>query len=282
MQIASAQFIEMARYFDHNTPIPLPEPVAPLHRCTVKFGKGRSQVEVNIPTRAALFQAVRTRFTQGHGFALATLNLDHMTKLPVEDAFATAYQAQDLVVADGRPIVWLSQLAGKPLELMPGSDLVIPLSALAAEMAMPVALMGSSDAALEGAKTALEDRVPGINIVLTHAPPYGFDPAGKEAAAICEMLEASGARLCFIALGAPKQELFAAFARARAPVVGFASIGAGLDFLSGHQVRAPRIMRALALEWLWRALQSPRRMVPRYAKCFAILPGLAWSALRQR
>jgi UDP-N-acetyl-D-mannosaminuronic acid transferase (WecB/TagA/CpsF family) len=55
-----------------------------------------------------------------------------------------------------------------------------------------------------------------------------------------------------------------------------------LDFLSGHQVRAPRIMRALALEWLWRALQNPVRMVPRYAKCFAMLPGLMMQALRQR
>jgi len=41
-------------------------------------------------------------------------------------------------------------------------------------------------------------------------------------------------------------------------------------------------MRALALEWLWRALQSPVRMVPRYARCFAILPGLIWAAWRQR
>jgi len=95
-------------------------------------------------------------------------------------------------------------------------------------------------------------------------------------------LAESGARLCFIALGAPKQEIFAARGRTQVPDVGFASIGAGLDFLSGHQVRAPRIMRLLAMEWFWRALQSPARMVPRYAKCFAILPGLTIQALRQR
>ena len=41
-------------------------------------------------------------------------------------------------------------------------------------------------------------------------------------------------------------------------------------------------MRIFALEWLWRAMQSPGRMVPRYAKCFAILPGLTVQALRQR
>ena len=95
-------------------------------------------------------------------------------------------------------------------------------------------------------------------------------------------LAESGAGLCFLALGAPKQEILAARGRRIAPKVGFASIGAGLDFLAGHQTRAPRIVRMLALEWLWRALQSPRRMVPRYAKCFAILPGLTVQALRQR
>lgn len=248
----------------------------------MKYGTTDVTVEVNIPTRAALFQAVEEKFAQGEGFALATLNLDHLTKLPHDPAFAEGYAAQDLVVADGRPIVWLSQLARQPLELIPGSDLVIPLAETAARMQMPIALMGSSDEALAGAKAALEVRVPDINIVMTHAPMYGFDPTGADAAHICEMLNESGARLCFIALGAPKQELFAAFARTRSPEVGFASIGASLDFLSGHQVRAPKIMRALALEWLWRALQSPKRMFPRYAKCFAILPALTLQAWRQR
>lgn len=235
-----------------------------------------------MPTRAALFQAVKNKFAQGEGFALATLNLDHLTKLPDDPDFAAAYRAQDLVVADGRPIVWLSHIAQQPVELLPGSDLVIPLCEIAAQMDMPVALMGSSDAALAGAKTALEARVPNLNIVMTHAPAYGFDPTGAQAGGICDMLNDSGARLCFIALGAPKQEIFAAFGRQICPATGFASIGAGLDFLSGHQVRAPEIMRALALEWLWRALQSPRRMIPRYAKCFAILPRLCVQAWRQR
>lgn len=253
-----------------------------LHRCVVKYGNGSAAVVVNIATRGGLFQAICDKFGAGDGFALATLNLDHLAKLPVDPAFSEAYRAHDLIVADGRPVVWLSRIARQPIELIPGSDLVLPMAGLAASAGVPVALMGSSDAALAGAKAALEAQVPGVNIVMTHAPPYGFDPTGAQAREICDLLNASKARLCFIALGAPKQELFAAFARDHCPAVGFASIGAGLDFLSGHQVRAPRIMRALALEWLWRALQSPGRMVPRYARCFAILPGLALQAWRQR
>jgi len=54
------------------------------------------------------------------------------------------------------------------------------------------------------------------------------------------------------------------------------------DFLGGHQQRAPLWMRKLALEWLWRALSSPGRMVPRYLKCFAILPRQIRRALRIR
>lgn len=162
----------------------------------MRFGQGSSAVEINIPDLGTLFQAVREKFSRGDGFALATLNLDHLTKLPVDPAFASAYKAQDLIVADGQPIMWLSKLAKQPVSLMPGSDLVVPLCRLAAEMAMPVALMGSSDAALEGAKEALEDLVPDLKIVLTYAPPYGFDPSGEAAEQICEMLNRSGARLC--------------------------------------------------------------------------------------
>jgi exopolysaccharide biosynthesis WecB/TagA/CpsF family protein len=248
----------------------------------LKFGKTNREVEVNVTTKDALFRTVKARVTNHEGFALATLNLDHLTKLPVDDPFLAAYRAHDLVVADGRPIIWLSQLARQPLELMPGSDMILPLCEICAAANASIALIGSSDAALAGAADALRKKVPGLQVAFLKAPPFGFDPKGAEADAILQELAASQAAICFIALGAPKQELFAAHGRQIAPNVGFASIGAGLDFLSGHQVRAPKIMRMFALEWLWRAAQSPRRMVPRYAKCFAILPGLALRAFRQR
>ncbi len=235
-----------------------------------------------MPTREALFRSVRERFTAGKGFALATLNLDHLSRFSSDPDFLAAYRAHDLVVADGRPVVWLAALAGAQLELMPGSDMILPLCALCAELDVSVALVGSSDAALEGAAAVLREQVAGLKISFTHSPPYGFDPDSADADAIFEDLAQSGAGLCFIALSAPKQEIFAIRGRMKVPDVGFASIGAGLDFLSGHQVRAPRVMRMLALEWLWRAALSPSRMVPRYAKCFAVLPGLCVQAWRHR
>lgn len=239
-------------------------------------------IQINMPSRSALLGEVRNRLRAGEGFALATVNLDHLAKMTVSPEFARVYAAQDLVVADGWPVVALSRLAGRRVDLMPGSDLVLPLCRLAAEEGAPVALVGSTEQALSDAAEALQGQVPGLSIVLSIAPSGVFDPDGEEADRILRRLDDTGVQLCFLALGAPKQESLAARGRSLAPAVGFASIGAGLDFLGGHQIRAPRWMRRLGLEWMWRMLSSPARMVPRYARSAAVLPVQAVRALRLR
>lgn len=231
---------------------------------------------------AALLEEVSARLRRGEGFALATINLDHLAKLRCDEAFRAAYAAQDLVVADGNPVVWLSRLAGRPVRLVPGSDMVVPMAEAAAQAGVGVALLGATPAALDAAAEALTARVPRLAIVARLAPPMGFDPDGAGADALIDELARSGARLCFLALGAPKQEIFAARAYRRLPQVGFASIGAGLDFLAGTQRRAPAWMRAAALEWLWRMLSNPARLVPRYVRSALTLPGQAVAAWRLR
>ena len=237
------------------------------------------EVAVNMPVRSTLMNEIRKRLINGRGFALATVNLDHLVKLRNGGAFRRAYDAQDFVVADGNPIVWLSRLARKPVELIPGSDLVLPLTRIAAEEGATVALIGANDDTLQAAATRLRAETPELNIVYQRAPSYGFDPEGAEADEILADLAASGAQLALIALGAPKQEIFAARGRAKAPKVGFASIGASLDFLAGSQKRAPFWVRKLALEWVWRMAGNPRRLMGRYLQCAMILPSLALGAL---
>ena len=147
---------------------------------------------------------------------------------------------------------------------------------------MPVALFGSTPETLAAAATALEAAHPGLRVAAQIAPPFGFDPTGGQADALLADLGDSGARLCFLALGAPKQEVLALHAATALPQIGFVSIGAGLDFIAGSQNRAPAIVRKLALEWLWRMLGNPARLARRYGSCFAILPGLVRDARRDR
>ncbi|WP_245710688.1 WecB/TagA/CpsF family glycosyltransferase [Albimonas donghaensis] len=245
-------------------------------------GDGTGGVRLNMPTRAALMAAVEADLRAGRGFALATLNLDHLVKLRGSAPFRAAYLAQSYVVADGNPVVWLSKLAGRPVELVPGSELVGPLAALAARLGVPMGLLGADQATLDAAAAKLEAENPGLRVVARIAPPYGLDPAGPVADACLDELAASGARLCLLALGAPKQEILAARGLERVPGIGFASVGAGVEFAAGTQARAPALVRKLALEWLWRLGREPKRLAARYAACFAILPGLARDARRLR
>ena len=248
----------------------------------VEFRIRGRDIAVNVSDAASLLGEVKARFAAHEGFAMATINLDHLVKLRTSREFFEAYAAQDLVVADGNPIVWLARVAGRRLSLVPGSDMVLPLAGVAAEMGVKVALVGSTDESLMGAAVEMQRQVPGLEIAVKIAPPMGFEPSGAGAEEVFAGIEAAGAGMVFLALGAPKQEMFAALGRERLPGVGFASIGAGLDFLAGSQIRAPKWVRAIAMEWAWRIMSSPGRLVPRYAKCLAVLPGFMLRSFAMR
>lgn len=248
----------------------------------MEFSFSGQKVAVNIPSWSVLESRVAEKLSQNSGFALATINLDHLVKLRRSRSYRAVYAEQDFITADGNPIVWMSHLAGRPVSLIPGSDAILPLARIAAGQGVSVALVGSSDDVLQAARRYMEQQVAGLKIAYTRSPPMGFDPQGDDARTILTEVAASGARLCFVALGAPKQECFAALGRRIAPSVGFASIGAGLDFFAGAQKRAPDWARRHALEWVWRMLTNPRRLAPRYVQCAAILPGQTLRALLLR
>jgi exopolysaccharide biosynthesis WecB/TagA/CpsF family protein len=246
------------------------------------IGSGTRSVTVNVASQDLLLRDIEDALGTGTGLAVATLNLDHVVKLRGNSDFRDAYLHQTHVTADGNPIVWLLRISGRRVDLVTGSDLVEPVAALAARMGAKVAMIGSTDASLRSAASTLAARHQGFETVLAVSPPMGFDATGRDADTVIAELDRSGARICFVALGAPKQEVFVARARRALPHVVFISVGAGLDFISGLQVRAPRVFRMFAAEWLWRLASDPRRLAGRYAACAASLPALTASALKSR
>ena len=241
------------------------------------------EISVNVNNQSELLNDISDRFASDKGFAIATINLDHVVKLRHDPDFRKAYAAHTHVTADGNPIVWLCRLSGqKDVALTPGSEIIAPIAAHAGREAIKVGLVGSTEASLAKSAAALENANPGLKVTLKHAPEMGFDPVGASADQAIEAIRRSQARLVFLALGAPKQEQFAARAMQNLPNVGFLSIGAGLDFISGEQKRAPHWVRKIAAEWIWRMLGNPRRLAKRYLQCILILPRLLVAAVMTR
>ena len=208
----------------------------------------------------------------GIGFTVFTLNLDHLVKLRTTPAFAAAYRTADLVTADGAPVAWLSRFQTKSIRRTTGADLFVPLASAAARHDLPVYLFGSTMGVLTATADALRAKTAGeIAIAGLSSPSATFDPEGGEADLAIERIKASGARLVFVALGAPKQEVFAARAVAQGCTAGFICIGAAVDFVAGAQVRAPLVFQRYGLEWAWRLGNNPRRLAKRYALCASVL-----------
>ena len=212
-----------------------------------------------------------------------TLNLDHVVKMREDKIFRRAYRRAGLVTADGFPIVLACRLQGKRVSRVTGSDLIAPISAEAARSGKSIYLFGSSLPVLTKASQLLRERNEGLMIAGVFAPPQGFHPTSEDARRCIKTIGNSGADLCFVALGAPKQELFADHGGSLLPNTSFICIGAGLDFIAGAQVRAPHWMQRWGLEWLWRAASDPQRLLYRYLLCMGVLPGmLARAALVPR
>ncbi|WP_018698769.1 WecB/TagA/CpsF family glycosyltransferase [Amorphus coralli] len=202
-----------------------------------------------------------------------TCNLDHVVKLRSDRAFGEAYAGADLVVADGMPFVWLARTTRTPLPArISGSELIVPLCRTAAHEGLTVFLLGSTEERLTAAEEALREAAPDLVICGRHAPPFGFrdDPEAQHVAA--EAVSRVSPDILFVALGPPTQEIWVETWRETLDCGVALCIGAGLDFLSGDIEAAPTWMRRTGLEWVWRTLQEPRRLAPRYGRILALAP----------
>ena len=227
---------------------------------------------ITLASQALALATLTADLAQNRGFILACMNLDHLVKLRKDSGLRSVYRnPRAHVMADGAPIAALARLKGYIVERSTGPDLIIPLCRRAAAKGWPIYLFGTRTDVLESGARKLKAECPGLDIRGIEAPPFGYDPLSSDADAASARMAQSGARIVLLGLGSPKQELFANRALARHPELGFVGIGAGLDFLTGEQVRAPLFLRENGLEWLWRLALNPRRLGLRYMKCAALL-----------
>jgi len=192
---------------------------------------------------------------------VVTPNVDHVVRLAKDSGtIRDAYFNADLCVCDSRVLKHLARSCGLDLELVTGSDLVEHIFQRVLQPDDRICLIGGS------AQSAFKLQLlhPALHIV-HHEPPMGLlNNAGARAAAV-EFAAAAGGRLTLIGVGSPQQELLASEMAASGKVRGTVlCIGASIEFLVGEQVRAPRVVQMISLEWFWRLFHSPRRLARRY------------------
>jgi N-acetylglucosaminyldiphosphoundecaprenol N-acetyl-beta-D-mannosaminyltransferase len=194
-----------------------------------------------------------------------------------DPAFRDVLDSADMVVPDGTPVVWTMRLSGAPGQRrVYGPTLMEHVCREAAARSLPVFLYGTTEATLSRLSRSLAARFPGLRIAGTHAPP--FRPlTPEEDARVVELIRGSRARVVFVGLSTPRQELWMRGHAGRLDAV-MIGVGAAFDFHAGTLSEAPRWMQSAGIEWLYRLLMEPARLWRRYA---GVVPRFAGLALLQ-
>jgi N-acetylglucosaminyldiphosphoundecaprenol N-acetyl-beta-D-mannosaminyltransferase len=222
-----------------------------------------------LPIDALTFEqaldAIEALVAAREGGSVFTPNIDHIVQYAENNALRTAYDTVDLSLADGMPVVWSSKLLGTPLPAkVSGSDLVVPLAERASARGWRVVLLGGAEGVAKAAANKLRGMFADVQIVTTLSPIIDLREPPSTRDPLVRTLREAAADIVFVALGAPKQELFIAEVRPNLRPAVLLGIGASLDFLAGTARRAPSWMSDHGLEWAYRLGREPRRMWKRY------------------
>lgn len=208
---------------------------------------------------------------------IVAINVDVVIKMEKDKYLKQITDEADIVLVDGKPLVWIAKLHKRPVKAkISGSDLVPLLCEESAKKGYSIFIIGGKDGAAEMAKTRLEEQTPGINIVGTYAPPFGFENSEMELDKINKLISAAKPDILIACFGCPKQEkwIYENYQKYDATVSICA--GATVDFLAGNVNRAPKWMSEHGLEWFYRFLQEPKRMFKRYFVDDVKIARLVW------
>ena len=196
---------------------------------------------------------------------VVTPNLDHIVILEDDQEFAEVYSNADLVLADGKPLIWISKLLKNPIkEKISGSDFFPHMCEMCANKGFSIFILGAAEGVAEKAAENLCKKYQGLKIVGTYSPPFGFEKNENELKVIESLIRNARPDVLAVSLGSPKGEKFIYKHLKEYGVSLGISIGATIDFEAGNVKRAPKWMADSGLEWLFRITQDPNRLVKRY------------------
>jgi N-acetylglucosaminyldiphosphoundecaprenol N-acetyl-beta-D-mannosaminyltransferase len=237
-------------------------------------------IQIDHLTFAEALDAIVALCEAGAGGTVVTPNVDHVVQAEHDPRFKRAYDRASLSLVDGMPLLWAARLLGQRLpEKISGSDLVMPLLERAAQKGLRVYLLGGAEGIGQLAAEKMKERLPALQICGIDSPRVDINGGPQAYAAIIEKVCAARPHLVLLALGAPKQEIFADECLELLRPAVCVGVGATLDFIAGKSVRAPRWMQRAGLEWLHRLFQEPGRLWKRYLLRdpeFAVIVARTW------
>ncbi len=220
---------------------------------------------INVTTMEKTVAYLDEHLDQLRGDYICVSNV-HTTIMAYRDQDYRAVQnGGAMALPDGKPLSIVCKRRGyKDAGRVPGPDLMPEIFALSQKRGYRHFFYGSTQTTLDALRERLLKAYPDLDIVGMYSPPFrALTPEEDEEQV--RMINETKPDFIWVGLGAPKQENWMAAHKGRVTGV-MLGVGAGFDFHAGTIKRAPKWMQEVCLEWLFRLMQDPKRLFPRYLK----------------
>lgn len=227
-----------------------------------------------------ILEEVLNLLQKGRKFTIATPNPEILVYAKKHKPYQNILNSAEISLPDGVGLLMAAKLQGKPLKSrVTGVDFIENLCKFTEEKPVSMGFLGGRPNVAEGAVECLKKKYPWIKVVfvgsewnesyLGQAADRRVNSGNQESRmpnksnrtyrthgsdAPSEQID-----ILFVAFGAPKQEEWIASNLERLPVTAAMGVGGAFDYLSGKVVRAPKAVRSMGLEWLFRLIRQPWR-----------------------
>jgi len=185
-------------------------------------------------------------------------NLNESVRVP---EYKAVLDSSVMVLADGFGSKLAGNILKRPLlQNLCGTDLFPRLCARIENTDKGIYLLGAEPGAADRVADWALERYPNLDIRGTD---HGYFSEDEEAAVV-ERINASGADMLIVAMGVPRQELWIQKHLDSLDVKVAMGFGGLFDYFAGNVPRAPRWVREMGMEWVYRLIQEPTRLWRRY------------------
>lgn len=192
---------------------------------------------------------------------IITVNVAILMMAREDEKLRGAIEKADLVVVDGKPLVWTSKWLGSPVpQKVSGVDLMRRLLEEGNARSLSIFLLGTTQERLEALERVIREKYP--NVTIAGSRNGYFKP--PDYPAITTMIRESKADLLLVGMPAPFKEIWCEEHRSALEMPVMLGVGGAFDVMAGFVPRAPRAMQEAGLEWAWRLAMEPKKLFKRY------------------
>ena len=207
-------------------------------------------VKIDNLNRDEIIEKINSFLNDGKFHQIATIGPEFILEAQKNEEYKNILNDCSLNIADGFGIKYAFWRYGRKLKTrFTGIDLMQEILKIAESGGLSVFLACRKDglSSFQETKTALLKVFPNL---LINGDDIDINNSYK--------LQATSYKLIFCNFGAPHQEIF--LNSFKNDIIGVAiGVGGSFDFITGKVKRAPRFLRKIGLEWLWRLIQQPNR-----------------------